>query len=410
MNILLISYLFPPTLSSESIVIGKLFGALEGDRLANIDVLTGQNIHLNTKDDMGLMDFFPKKMRIFKLPSFESYIFYKIYSYYFPWWLKKPDNLFLWRLLAKHKAVKLRRECRYDFIIASVNPLSNAWVALQMKKIFPEMKLVFLINDPVATNPFLSVSLSRFEYLKRFEHQLVITGDLFVFPCPELRDFFLNPYASEYSQKTAVIPHSYQPLAFAASADIIIKRHKQRNNSRKNKVVLSHVGAITGLRKLTVLSEAIPLLPEVFREQIIINFVGHVDKDLQNIFRDCEFIVFKGPVSYKESLRQMQLADVLLLVDADIDRSFFFPGKLPDYLASDRPIIAITTPDSCVSRILSGHQAMIVAPNDARGLAQAIIDLVEDRWPSGKSVRDDVAKYSSANVAKLFYKAIKCLS
>ena len=51
-----------------------------------------------------------------------------------------------------------------------------------------------------------------------------------------------------------------------------------------------------------------------------------------------------APVDYLESLRLMQDADLLLVVDAPSEHSVFLPSKLIDYLGAGKPIVALSPP------------------------------------------------------------------
>jgi hypothetical protein len=441
MRLLLITYHFPPLLSSESIVIGKLFGALSRTGLVQIDVITVAVGHSNFKIDPGLLDLLPGNLAIYRIPSFESWIFYKIYTRYFPKRTKIPDNLFIWRFLATKAARKLFNKNSYDYIVAGVNPISCAIVGIRSKDLKGNnSRLIMLINDPVARNPFKLICGFHKMKMMNIEKEIVTKADLLLFPCPELRDYFLNPYPDKESINSCIIPHSYEPSFFINDFNApitpsyfkysenqihdelgisIFHRNSQTkimnkdntfflNRHNKNKIRLAHIGdAGTNARKFDILLEAIDYLSSSILHSVEFYFIGQANPHIVKSFEKIKSVVFNNIVPYRESLKKMQEYDVLLLMDADVDRSFFFPGKLPDYLKSGRPIIAITHPSSCVSRILGEHQAMIIAPNDPRGLAQAIVDLVKDRWPSGKRIRSGISKYSSKKVAEQFYKALK---
>jgi glycosyltransferase involved in cell wall biosynthesis len=419
-----ISYHFPPILSSESIVVGKLFGALAGSQLAEIDLVTVREGHSSLKVDRGLIDLVPQTLITWRLPSWESWLMYKFYSYYAPWWTKIPDNLLIWRSLATAQIRRLISRQHYDFIIAGVNPLSNATVALRLKKEFPEQKLVFLINDPILRNPFIERNDLQKNLIFEMEKNIVRNADLLVFPCIELRDFFMALHHN-YKNKTEIIPHCYEPRFIGSVAndsqptadndsdnfrfDSAYQFKPEPANCSSRKIVLAHTGAVIEARNFNIFIDVLRLLPEEYLDKIEFSFVGHVESELKNCCANLPQIKFSGIVSYKESLEHMSRAGALILLDVDLPKSFFFPGKLPDYLAMRRPIIAITPKDSCTARIIQDFPAWVVAPDDPQGLAEAIVHLVDGNWPAPKGSGEAMAPYAAPAAAKRLYQALAAL-
>jgi glycosyltransferase involved in cell wall biosynthesis len=90
-----------------------------------------------------------------------------------------------------------------------------------------------------------------------------------------------------------------------------------------------------------------------------------------------DVVSLKGHVPYAESLRIMTRADVLLLVDQP-GRLRGVPAKLYEYLGAGRPVLAMVEPDSDTAWVLeqSDIPYRMAAPTDARGIRQALIELV----------------------------------
>lgn len=425
MHLLLITYHFPPLQTSESIVIGKLFGALSRIKSVKIDVVTVIAEHSNNKIDRDLMQLIPDNITIHRAASFENTIPHRFYTRYFPKCTKNPDNLFTWRFFAQKIIRRLVSKNLYDYIIGGVNPVSTALVSLATNRLKGNYPIIFLINDPVLQNPFMSFVGKFKTNMANIEKKIVRRANLLIFPCQELRDYVLVPYSNIKSVKTSIIPHSFEPALYRDENSIPAFKKASNNKkkitniisnfppstAKKRKYTVAHVGdAATECRNFDILFKSIRYIPPTILEILEIAFYGSISRQVGEYIRGTENVVYNGLVSYTESLKIMQISDALLLVDAAVDRSFYFPGKLPDYMATGRPIIAVTPPDSCISRILANYQAKIITPNDPQGLSQAIIELVEKRCPIVGDTRNQANEYSATNIAKQFYAILESIN
>jgi glycosyltransferase involved in cell wall biosynthesis len=94
---------------------------------------------------------------------------------------------------------------------------------------------------------------------------------------------------------------------------------------------------------------------------------------------------FAGQVPYQESRRRQSAADVLLLLQVHgpgYDAAI--PGKLYEYVASGRPILAFLPPGEAAD-LVRRVGGWVVAPEDASGAEQAIIRLLTGERPGGDS-------------------------
>lgn len=117
-----------------------------------------------------------------------------------------------------------------------------------------------------------------------------------------------------------------------------------------------------------------------------------------------------GAASRAEARSAQQQADILFLPIAfDAKRHVIetaSPSKMPEYLASGRPILVHAPPDSYLARYARAHGfAEVVDEPDAGALASAVRRLATDEEHRGRLAERaaaTLARHDSANVAELF--------
>lgn len=119
------------------------------------------------------------------------------------------------------------------------------------------------------------------------------------------------------------------------------------------KFTLAHIGSFLSNRNPRVLWKAINELRRenpAFKEAFELKLIGKISEDILATLK--EFKLFectdnRGYVDNQEALRQMRASQVLLLVEIDSeDTKAIIPGKLFEYMAAERPILAIGPEES----------------------------------------------------------------
>ena len=126
-----------------------------------------------------------------------------------------------------------------------------------------------------------------------------------------------------------------------------------------SKFTLSHIGSLLSKRNPEILWKVLSDLVNEntgFSKYFQLNFIGAVSEIVlesikKNNLSDC--INNIGYVSHKESIRFQKKSQILLLIEIDSeDTKCIIPGKLFEYMVSNRPIIAIGPKDSDVEKII----------------------------------------------------------
>ncbi|NHF59194.1 glycosyltransferase family 4 protein [Flavobacteriaceae bacterium TP-CH-4] len=126
---------------------------------------------------------------------------------------------------------------------------------------------------------------------------------------------------------------------------------------------ISHIGSLlTGRnpKNLWKVLSDICAENELFRADLQLDFIGVVSKDvLDTLYRYelAPYIKMRGYLSHAEALRRQQRSQVLLLVEIDsIETKGIVPGKLFEYMAARRPILALGPEGWEASRLIEETQ------------------------------------------------------
>lgn len=130
------------------------------------------------------------------------------------------------------------------------------------------------------------------------------------------------------------------------------------------KFSISHIGSLLSERNPEVLWKTLRKISEQnpsFKEDLQLKFAGAVSDEIKKSLQNKELLgnsVFAGYVSHSEALKLQQQSQLLLLVEIDsAETKAIIPGKLFEYLAARRPIIALGPKGSDIKGIIQETQA-----------------------------------------------------
>ncbi|GAA0719855.1 glycosyltransferase family 4 protein [Aquimarina litoralis] len=122
---------------------------------------------------------------------------------------------------------------------------------------------------------------------------------------------------------------------------------------------ISHIGSLLSGRNPKKLWRAIYDIAqenEDFAEHLKLRLVGAVSEDVLSSIKEAglsDFLEIKGYVSHKEAIEIQRSSQVLLLIEIDSEETkCIIPGKLFEYMISERPIIAVGPRDADISKLI----------------------------------------------------------
>ena len=137
-----------------------------------------------------------------------------------------------------------------------------------------------------------------------------------------------------------------------------------RGEETDEKFTLTHVGSLLSGRNPVLLWDALRELVEAepgFRDDLAIRLVGATSADITAVIREYGLEPYLEMIDYLDhdkAIAVQRRAQLLLLIEIDRPETrAIIPGKLFEYLAAKRPILAIGPGDWDAARIVAGHQA-----------------------------------------------------
>lgn len=340
-KVLFISYFLPPFNTPQSIQIGRILKYFSLNSNYEIYVVTANQLNIS-KDIELYPDIYNNVKEVMYIDDraknkYCKYIINKI----FPFFYQLPDEYKLWHNKAYTNIIsKFEREF-FDIILTFSFPLSSNILGKQLKDYF-KCKWIAHQSDPWAGNHFNNYNKRINQKNLQLEEESFYKADKIIFTSVETKYFYIQRY-KELTNKFYVCEHTN---------DFSLYPQKTINNS--NKKIVRYLGGFYGARTPEPIYKAIEKLK---KENKKIDFVfeiygfGRSIAKLLKKYDISEYIVFKGNVSYLESLKLMVEADLLLLIDAPSDyKSIFFPSKLVDYIGS-RTKILVVSPDGTSKRV-----------------------------------------------------------
>jgi glycosyltransferase involved in cell wall biosynthesis len=345
-------------------------------------VLTVKNPMYGTKD-LTLCGEIPPEAKVYRTFSFEHRIMRapRLLNINLKWFYMPDDNIG-WLPFGVSTGAKLVKKENIDVIYAT-SPLWTSLLIGFFLKRKTKKPLVIDFRDPWTDNPFIRYPT---KYHKRFERKMEKTilsqADYVTVAFDSIKNNLIKRYPFLKS-KIAIITNGFD------SDDL--KDLEMRKKT--GKFTIAHVGSIYGLLTAKPFLIAVKELVEEnkeFKEKLEVVFVGNYGKETPLLVKEYGLeanVRFVGYVPHREGLEFMVNSQaLLLLVTVEGPKGEgMLPGKVFEYLASRRPIIALAPENGLAANVIkSSNAGTVVPPMNVQRIKNAISDFYE-QWKEGKS-------------------------
>lgn len=289
--------------------------------------------------------------------------------------LSIPDGESGWFVPACMKGLVASLKDGRPDVVYSSSPAWTGQLVAYVMAILLRRPWVADFRDPWARAPWRGDRLEAASSAARFlENKVVRRANCVLFAARGNKEEFSTHYGEPTASKFHFVSNGCDPSEFEGLSGPA---------TTKGPFVLLHAGSLYGGRSplpvLNAVATAIregTLDPATFRIHFL-GFVGLRGLDLQAA---CEglglqgIVEFLGSVPREQSLAAMASASALLLLQPG--HTVSVPGKLFEYLATGRPILAVAEEGEISEIVRSSGVGLAVLPGDERGLVVALERLV----------------------------------
>ncbi|MEQ8928090.1 MAG: glycosyltransferase family 4 protein [Fulvivirga sp.] len=354
-------------------------------------IFTPENPDFDIKDDTLLKDV-SADLEVIKLPIWEPYkLFEKITGKKRPSqglvqsskkqslltkiaiWLRGnlliPDPRKFWVKPSVKFLTKFIADNKIETVITTGPPHSMHLIGLKLKS-KSNIKWVADFRDPWSKWDMLeNFKLSKLakQRHRKLELQILKNADEVI----TVSESWASEFKNIYNRKYQVITNGYDDSDF----------ENVESKGKTDKVVISHFGLINTFRNPTIFWNALRELSK--QVQLEVRLYGTIEEPIKQFVMEDTIlnglIEFRPPVSHKEVLQAYAQSDILLLLlNNSANAKGHIPGKLFEYIASQRPIIGLGPVDGDAAAIINKCKAgEIISWKNEKGLVEAINDLLE---------------------------------
>lgn len=300
-----------------------------------------------------------------------------------------PDGFYWWARAAVPLGEKIIRREGIEVIFSTSHPYSVHLLGYWLKKRTGALWIADF-RDPWTQNIHRSGIPWRERIEERMERRVMATADAVTTVTPSFAAGFRAKYGNAI-KRLEVIYNGFDPADYV---DITPFPHEGRFTA-------AYTGLLYPKRSPRVLLEAVgELIAEgkVRRDEIVLRFAGRFATDTLGETRACiarlglgNAVEIMGELEHRRALEILKGADLLLLIgDTAPEAGAYIPGKLFEYIAVRRPILALVMPGEA-SRIVEKHGlGRVVHPLDREGIKRAYLELYW-AWKDGREPGGTVA-------------------
>ncbi len=287
-----------------------------------------------------------------------------------------------------------------DTIVTSGPPHSLHLIGLELKQ---NLNVNWLADfrDPWTTIGYhKSLRLSNYSAKKHkaLEHQVLNAADTII--------------VTSKTTKTEFEALTNKPIAVITNGFDVEKVEKQTLDA---KFSLAHIGSFLSERNPKILWESlVELVDEIpeFQKHLEIKLIGAVSQEVLETIRLYglhSYLNNLGYVSHAEAVAHQRKSQVLMLIEINSEETkSIIPGKLFEYMVSNRPIIAIGPQGSDFAEIITEtNTGVFFDYSEKLKLKNVILDFY-NQFLEGKLQANGVGlqKYSRKNLTKELVKLL----
>jgi glycosyltransferase involved in cell wall biosynthesis len=288
----------------------------------------------------------------------------------------KPREGIRWQRRAYEIALKLTKQHDYDAILTrSPNDCPHE-VGYKLKKA-TGIKWIANWNDPAGPiwpAPYTHSLSDKEEKAEMTETEFVLRhADVNTFPSASLRDHFISFFPFLKKQPTEVIPH----IGLSSSL------FKGVSHQPNGKLMMCHSGNLSSERNPELTFKALRTIIDEGFTDFEFHIMGHVNGFTQKLINQYgleDYVKCIGSFQYMDALQRLQQYDVLVLLEAKLEKGIFFASKFTDYAQTGLPILAISPAKGFAHDMIEKYGGGLAANNEEENSIKMQIKKLIDLW------------------------------
>ncbi len=312
-----------------------------------------------------------------------------------------PDARVLWVKPSVNYLTAYIKKNNIDTVITTGPPHSLHLIGLGLKKELP-VKWVADFRDPWTTIGYhkeLKLSASAAKKHKELEKEVLTSADAVIVTSPTTK----KEFEVLTDKPIAVITNGYDTEKIA-------------KQPLDKKFTLAHIGSFLSERNPRILWKALSELIKEnadFKKHFELKLIGAVSSEVLEAIKEFklnDYVNNLGYVSHTEALQHQKRSQVLLLVEINSeDTKCIIPGKLFEYMVSERPIIGIGPDGTDFAGIIRATNTGVCTTYfEKEKLKQALLDyFTEYQRGSLKSNAIGLQQYSRKNLTGQLVNVLK---
>jgi len=255
-----------------------------------------------------------------------------------------PDARVSWVKPSVSYLEKYILENQIETIITTGPPHSLHLIGLGLKEKL-NIKWIADFRDPwtsIVYHKELKLSEKSDQKHKELEHKVLNLADQIIVTSPSTR--------KEFSAMTL------KPIEVITNGYDVERIEKQPLDQ---KFSIAHIGSLLSERNPRILWKALREITKEnsdFKNDFELKLIGIVSQEVYDTIREFRldsFVKNLGYLSHTESVIEQRKSQALLLIESDSEETkMILPGKLYEYMASHRPILAIANENSDIKDII----------------------------------------------------------
>ena len=283
-----------------------------------------------------------------------------------------PDPQVVWTGSAIRRASRLIPQLGIDSVFFNAPPFSLLKIAIELKRRFPHVNIYTHLRDDWVgyyMGRFDSPSPEKIAQTRAMERAAVEASTMVSIASPVWAEGLRHRYPDQSPQKFFCMTNGYEPEAFAGFPSPV---------RRAEKLSVSYFGTVyqNPIYSPLPFFNAVEALPPQQRDRVQARFMGRVQDEAKPLFEHRSFDVQAlGFMPKLKGIQMLKEADLLLVI-ANGPESH--AGKLFDYLATGKPILALTYPDGAMARLIrETRTGWAIDANDSRAIQAVLLDCIE---------------------------------